>query len=91
MFILIVSIYISIIVGGIIPFAVVFIDYDELLKSLWHGEIHLFKLYGMTSCLLLSISTACVSIILIFFQLCNEVIYMFLFLLLFNILIYLSI
>ena len=63
----------SIAVGGVIPFAVVFIDYDELLKSLWHGEIHLFIMYGITACLLLGIATACVSVILVFFQLCNEV------------------
>ncbi|KAI9258103.1 Endomembrane protein 70-domain-containing protein [Phascolomyces articulosus] len=63
---------ISIAVGGVIPFAVVFIDYDELLKSLWHGEIHLMIMYGITACVLLGIATACVSVILVFFQLCNE-------------------
>ncbi|KAI9495121.1 Endomembrane protein 70-domain-containing protein [Zychaea mexicana] len=63
---------VSIAVGGVIPFAVVFVDYDELLKSLWHGEIHLFTLYAVTACALLAIATASVSVVLVFFQLCNE-------------------
>ncbi|KAI9322409.1 hypothetical protein BX666DRAFT_2022888 [Dichotomocladium elegans] len=62
----------SIALGGVIPFAVVFVDLDELLTSMWSGEMHLSLYYASLACLLLGIATAAVSIALVFFQLCNE-------------------
>ncbi|KAI8136664.1 hypothetical protein BJV82DRAFT_638652 [Fennellomyces sp. T-0311] len=62
----------SIIFGGVIPFAVVFIDYDELLKSLWQGEVHLTATYAAMACVLHGVATASVTVVLVFFQLCNE-------------------
>ena len=63
----------SIMFGGVIPFAVVFIDYDELLKSLWLGEVHLTAMYVVMACVLHGVATAAVTVVLVFFQLCNEV------------------
>ncbi|ORY93753.1 hypothetical protein BCR43DRAFT_495268 [Syncephalastrum racemosum] len=63
---------VSIMLGGIIPFAVVFVDLHELLKSVWQGELYLSVFYATGACLLLSIATAAVTVVLVFFQLCNE-------------------
>ncbi|CAO3591192.1 unnamed protein product [Absidia cylindrospora] len=63
---------ISILLGGVIPFAVVFINLNELLKSSWRGELYISIPHLVLSCLVMAITTSQVSMVLIFFQLCNE-------------------
>lgn len=63
----------SIAIGGVIPFAVIFVDLDELLKTITQGELYLSAQYIVTAWLLLAIATASVTIVLVFLQLCNEV------------------
>ncbi|KAI9308707.1 hypothetical protein BJ944DRAFT_259744 [Cunninghamella echinulata] len=62
---------VSIILGGIIPFAVIFVDLNEFLKS-WHGELYMVIPHFVSTCVVLMIITAEVTTILIFFQLCSE-------------------
>ncbi|KAI8344798.1 hypothetical protein BC941DRAFT_409636 [Chlamydoabsidia padenii] len=63
---------ISILVGGVLPFAMIFIDLNELLKSSWHGELYISIPHSVLACLVMAITTSQASVILIFFQLCNE-------------------
>lgn len=63
----------SVLLGGVIPFAIVFVDLDELLKSVWQGELYLSLGYASMACMLLGVATASVTVVLVFFQLCNEV------------------
>ncbi|KAJ8661005.1 hypothetical protein O0I10_003227 [Lichtheimia ornata] len=62
----------SVLLGGVIPFAIVFVDLDELLKSVWQGELYLSLGYASMACMLLGVATASVTVVLVFFQLCNE-------------------
>lgn len=63
----------SVLLGGVIPFAIVFVDLDELLKSIWQGELYLSLGYASMASMLLGVATASVTVVLVFFQLCNEV------------------
>lgn len=63
----------SIFLGGVIPFAMIFVDLNELLKSSWHGELYISIPHMVLACLVMAITTSQVSVILIFFQLCSEV------------------
>ncbi|CAO3594751.1 unnamed protein product [Absidia cylindrospora] len=63
---------ISILFGGIIPFAIMFIDFNELLKSSWQGELYISISHLTLACLIMEVITSQVTVILVFFQLCNE-------------------
>ncbi|KAI8093607.1 uncharacterized protein BX664DRAFT_330099 [Halteromyces radiatus] len=62
----------SLLLGGVIPFAIVFVDLNELLKSRCNGEFYFAIPHFVLTCMVMSLTTAQVSVILIFFQLCNE-------------------
>ncbi|KAL7326661.1 hypothetical protein PS15p_208960 [Mucor circinelloides] len=58
--------------GGIVPFAVVFLNWHELLNSVAKGEFILSINYTIWTSVLLLISAAEMTIVLVFLQLCNE-------------------
>jgi transmembrane 9 superfamily protein 2/4 len=64
--------FIRILLGGIVPFAVVFLNWHELLNSIAKGEYILSINYTIWVSILLLIATAEMTIVLIFLQLCNE-------------------
>lgn len=59
--------------GGVIPFAVIFVDLDELLQTMWQNDLYLSISYASMACLTYAISVSAITVALIFFQLCSEV------------------
>lgn len=62
-----------VIFGGIVPFSIVFLDWNEFLMSMNRGEYTLSIEYLMYISVLVLICTAEMTIVLIFLQLCTEV------------------
>lgn len=65
--------YYSILLGGIIPFAILFLNWHEFLSSVNKGEYLLSIDYTMAVSILFLIATSEITIVLIFLQLCAEV------------------
>ncbi|CEP16690.1 hypothetical protein [Parasitella parasitica] len=61
-----------VLLGGIVPFAVVFLNWHEFLNSAAKGELVLSINYTIWASSLLLIATAEMTVVLIFLQLCNE-------------------
>jgi transmembrane 9 superfamily protein 2/4 len=62
----------TILVGGILPFGAVFIELFFILSSMWLNQVYyLFGFLSLVS-LILIITCAEISIVLCYFQLCNE-------------------
>jgi hypothetical protein len=60
--------------GGLLPFAVIFIELFYLLKSIWEGQY--YYMFGFLSLVFAILLVTCiqVSIVVVYFQLCSEVI-----------------
>ncbi|KAI8635912.1 hypothetical protein BD408DRAFT_438412 [Parasitella parasitica] len=63
---------VCVLLGGIVPFAVVFLNWHELLNSVAKGELVLSINYTIWTSTLLLIVTSAMTVVLIFLQLCNE-------------------
>lgn len=59
--------------GGLLPFAVIFIELFYILKSVWEGQY--YYMFGFLSLVFAILLVTCVevSIIVVYFQLCGEV------------------
>ncbi|KAG1460063.1 hypothetical protein G6F46_005794 [Rhizopus delemar] len=64
--------FIRVIMGGIIPFSVIYLNWHEFLSSLIKGEYVLSITYTVQCVTALLITTSTVTIILVFVQLCTE-------------------
>lgn len=63
----------SILLGGVIPFATIFLNWHEFLTSVNKGEYILSTDYTMAVSMLMFIATSEITVVLIFLQLCAEV------------------
>ncbi|KAF9094584.1 Transmembrane 9 super member 4 [Mortierella sp. AD031] len=63
---------ITIAMGGLLPFAVIFIELFYILKSIWEGQY--YYMFGFLSLVFAILLVTCVeiSIIVVYFQLCGE-------------------
>lgn len=64
--------FIRILLGGVIPFAVIFLNWHEFLTSISRGEYILSVNYTVIASILLFIATSEITVVLIFLQLCSE-------------------
>ncbi|ORX58674.1 hypothetical protein DM01DRAFT_1318052 [Hesseltinella vesiculosa] len=64
--------HISLLLGGVIPFTVMFVDLHDLYKSILEKEISIMMSHLVTSSAVMALVIAQVTVILVFFQLCNE-------------------
>lgn len=63
----------SILLGGIVPFAIIFLNWHEFLTSAIRGEYMLSIDYTVIVSILLFVATSEITVVLIFLQLCAEV------------------
>ncbi|KAG9068248.1 Transmembrane 9 super member 4 [Linnemannia hyalina] len=63
---------ITVALGGLLPFAVIFIELFYILKSVWEGQY--YYMFGFLSLVFAILLVTCVeiSIIVVYFQLCSE-------------------
>lgn len=65
--------FLRVMLGGLLPFAVIFIELFFILKSIWEDQYYyMFGILGLVFVILL-ITCVEISIIVIYFQLCDEV------------------
>ncbi len=59
--------------GGLLPFAVVFIELFFILKSIWEDQY--YYMFGFLSLVFMILVVTCIemTIVIIYFQLCDEV------------------
>lgn len=59
--------------GGLLPFAVIFIELFFILKSIWEGQY--YYMFGFLSLVFMILLVTCVemTIVIVYFQLCDEV------------------
>lgn len=62
----------SILIGGVLPFAVIFIEMFFLLNSLWNHKLYFLPFFFFLVFLILVVSAAEVTVLLCYFQLCCE-------------------
>ena len=64
--------FISVLVGGILPFGAIFIELFFVMSSIWNHQV--YYVFGFTFIVLLILAATCaeISIVLIYFQLCSE-------------------
>lgn len=62
-----------IVLGGLLPFAVIFIELFFILKSIWEDQY--YYMFGFLSLVFIILLVTCVevSIVVVYFQLCDEV------------------
>jgi transmembrane 9 superfamily protein 2/4 len=62
----------SILVGGILPFGAVFIEMFFIMSSVWGHQIYYVFGFAMLVLLILIVTCAEITIVMTYFQLCNE-------------------
>lgn len=62
----------SILVGGILPFGAVFIELFYILTSVWFHQFYYLFSFLFIVCVILAITCSQISVVMCYFQLCNE-------------------
>src|SRR5690606_8703432 len=62
----------SILVGGILPFGVVFTEMLFIMNSIWGHQIYYVFGFALLVLLILIVTCAEITIVMTYFQLCNE-------------------
>ena len=64
--------YVTVLVGGVLPFGVVFVELFFILSSLWLDQF--YYVFGFLFLVFLMLTLVCaeLTIVLTYFQLCNE-------------------
>lgn len=65
----------SMAVGGLMPFAVIFIELFFIFKSIWGDQYYYMFGFLALVFLILAMTTVEISIVIIYFSLCSEVSY----------------
>ena len=67
------NVFISSLLAGILPFGSVFIELFYILTAIWENQYYYLFGFLFVVFIILLISTAQISIVMVYFQLCNEV------------------